>query len=114
MQHEHSCALAHGITDNLIARAADVMVKEQRKLVLVPRETPLSSIHLRNMLTLSDIGVSIVPPMPAFYNHPRGLDDVVDRIVARVLDQFGIDNDLTIRWGVRSHAGREAIANGAG
>jgi len=99
-------ALAHGLADNLIVRAADVMLKEQRKLVLVPRETPLNTIHLRNMLTLSKMGVSIVPPMPAFYNHPETLDDFIRHIVARVLDQFGIDNDLTVRWGVtrRLHA----------
>jgi 4-hydroxy-3-polyprenylbenzoate decarboxylase len=94
-------ALAHGLASELIVRAADVMLKERRRLVLVPRETPLNSIHLRNMLILSDLGVSIVPPMPAFYNHPQSVDDVVGHIVARVLDQFGIDNDLTVRWGSR-------------
>jgi len=92
-------AVAHGIADNLIARAADVTLKERRRLLIVPRETPLSTIHLRNMLVLSDMGVSIVPPMPAFYNYPETVDDVVRHIVARVLDQFGIDNDLTVRWG---------------
>lgn len=91
-------ALAHGLADNLIVRAADVTLKEQRKLVLVPRETPLSTIHLRNMLTLSEMGVSIVPPMPAFYNHPESVDEIVLHIVARVLDQFRIANDLTRRW----------------
>lgn len=91
-------ALAHGLADNLIVRAADVTLKEQRKLVIVPRETPLSTIHLRNMLTLSEMGVSIVPPMPAFYNHPKSVDEIVLHIVARVLDQFRIDNDLTRRW----------------
>lgn len=92
-------ALAHGLADNLIVRSADVMLKEQRKLVVVPRETPLNTIHLRNMLALSEMGVSIVPPMPAFYNHPESLDDFVRHIVARTLDQFGIENDLTVRWG---------------
>jgi flavoprotein len=83
-----------------------VMLKEQRKLVIVPRETPLNTIHIRNLLTLSEMGVSIVPPMPAFYNHPETVDDVIRHIVARVLDQFGIDNELTVRWGVtrRLHA----------
>jgi 4-hydroxy-3-polyprenylbenzoate decarboxylase len=92
-------AVAHGLADKLIARAADVTLKERRRLVIVPRETPLSTIHLRNMLVLSETGVSIVPPMPAFYNYPETVDDVVRHIVARVLDQFGIDNDLTVRWG---------------
>ncbi|MEO3781058.1 UbiX family flavin prenyltransferase [Micromonospora sp. B11E3] len=93
-------ALAHGIADKLIVRAADVTLKEQRKLVVVPRETPLNTIHLRNLLTLSEMGVSIVPPMPAFYNHPETIDDFIRHIVARVLDQLRIDNDLTVRWGV--------------
>ncbi|HET9139448.1 UbiX family flavin prenyltransferase [Actinophytocola sp.] len=96
-------ALAHGLASELIVRAADVMLKERRTLVLVPRETPLNAIHLRNMLLLSELGVSIVPPMPAFYNHPRSVDDIVGHIVARVLDQFGIDNDLTTRWGISQH-----------
>lgn len=92
--------IAHGLSENLIGRAADVVLKERRKLVMVPRETPLNSIHLQNMLTLSNMGVQMVPPMPAFYNHPKSLDDVINHIVARVLDQFGIENDLTRRWGV--------------
>lgn len=91
--------LAHGMADNLIVRAADVALKEGRKLVIVPRETPLNTIHLRNLLTLSEMGVSIVPPMPAFYNRPETIDDFIRHIVARALDQFGIDNDLTLRWG---------------
>ncbi|GLX06618.1 UbiX family flavin prenyltransferase [Microbispora sp. NBRC 16548] len=91
--------VAHGLGGNLITRAADVMLKEHRPLVIVPRETPLSEIHLRNMLTLSRMhGVTIVPPMPAFYNRPASIGDVVDHIVARVLDQLGIGNDLTPRW----------------
>jgi flavin prenyltransferase len=97
-------ALAHGLASELITRAADVMLKEHRPLVIVPRETPLNSIHLRNMLTLSDMGVSIVPPMPAFYNHPQTVDDIVTHIVARVLDQLGIDNNLTVRWGTTQRA----------
>ncbi|WP_433574801.1 UbiX family flavin prenyltransferase [Nocardia brasiliensis] len=102
-------AISHGLGDNLIVRAADVMRKEQRKLVVVPRETPLSSIHLRNMLALSDTGVSIVPPMPAFYNKPETVDDVVCHIVARVLDQFGLDNEFTCRWG-QLRLGRKSIS----
>jgi 4-hydroxy-3-polyprenylbenzoate decarboxylase len=92
-------AVAQGLGDNLLTRAADVMLKERRPLVVVPREMPLSSIHLRNLLALSDLGVSVVPPMPAFYNHPQSVDDIVRHIVARTLDQLGIDNDLTRRWG---------------
>lgn len=91
-------AIAHGTGDNLIHRAADVTLKERRRLVLLARETPLSSIHLENMLRLSNLGAVIMPPTPAFYNHPRSLDDMVDHIVARTLDQLGIDNDLTVRW----------------
>jgi flavin prenyltransferase len=102
-------AIAHGLADRLIVRSADVMLKEQRKLVVVPRETPLSGIHLSNMLKLSELGVSIVPPMPAFYNHPQSVDDVVRHIVARVLDQFRIPNDLTKRWGVTRRLHRDSI-----
>ena len=98
-------AIAHGLSDNLIARAADVTLKERRQLVIVPRETPLNSIHLRNMLILSEMGVSITPPMPAFYNLPETIDDIVDHIVARVLDQLGVDNDLTDRWGINRRLG---------
>lgn len=87
-----------GLADNLLSRAADVILKEGRKLVLVPRETPLNTIHLENMTYLSKMGVSIVPPMPAFYNHPESVDDIVNHIVARTLDQLRIENDLTKRW----------------
>lgn len=87
-----------GYAEGLIGRAADVMIKEGRKLVLVPRETPLSAIHLENMLALSKLGVSLVPPMPAYYNHPTHIDDVTDHIVARVLDQFGLDYSRAKRW----------------
>jgi len=97
-------AIAHGMADNLVQRAADVVLKERRKLILVPRETPLNSIHLENMLKLSNLGVHLVPPMPAFYNHPATLEDMIDHIVSRVLDQIGIQNDLTVRWGERSAA----------
>jgi 4-hydroxy-3-polyprenylbenzoate decarboxylase len=77
-----------GYADGLIGRAADVVLKERRPLVLVPRETPLSEIHLENMLTLAKLGVRIVPPMPAFYHRPSSVDDIVDHITTRVLDQF--------------------------
>jgi 4-hydroxy-3-polyprenylbenzoate decarboxylase len=83
-------AIAHGVGDNLIHRAADVVLKERRRLVLAVRESPLSEIHLNNMLTLARMGVSICPPTPAFYNHPATLDDVVSYSVARLLDQLGI------------------------
>jgi flavin prenyltransferase len=99
-------AIAHGHGDNLIHRAADVVLKERRKLVLVVRETPLSDIHLENMLKLSRMGVVIFPPVPAFYNHPRTIDDIVDQTVMRVLDQFGIHLPSRHRWeGVMSTTG---------
>ncbi|GLF97036.1 UbiX family flavin prenyltransferase [Streptomyces yaizuensis] len=82
-----------GYAEGLIARAADVTLKERRRLVLVPRETPLSEIHLENMLAMARMGASIVPPMPAFYNLPESVDDIVGHIVTRVLDQFGIDTE---------------------
>lgn len=91
-------AIAHGHGEHLVHRAADVVLKERRRLVLVAREMPLSDIHLENLLRLSRMGVSIVPPMPAFYNHPRTIDDIVDHIVARVLDQFSIPVDFARRW----------------
>jgi len=90
--------IAHGITSNLLTRAADVMLKEHRRLVLVARETPIHAIHLRNMLTLSEMGAVIAPAMPAFYNRPRSLDDVVDHTVGRVLDLFDIDTGTVKRW----------------
>jgi len=84
-------AIAHGFGDGLIHRAADVVLKERRKLLLAVREAPLSDIHLENMLKLSRMGAVILPPMPAFYNNPRSLTDIVDHTVARMLDQFGIE-----------------------
>ena len=92
-------AIASGQSDNLVHRAADVVLKERRKLVLLVRETPLNDIHLENMLKLSRMGAVILPPVPAFYNHPRSLDEMVDHIVMRTLDQFGIHTDLAERWG---------------
>src|SRR5690625_2698503 len=87
-----------GLADNLVARAADVTIKEQRKLVLLPRELPLSSIHLDNMLYLSQLGVVMIPPMLTFYNKPETIDDMINHVVARTLDQFGIENSFTRRW----------------
>ncbi|AIA06624.1 non-oxidative hydroxyarylic acid decarboxylases subunit B [Streptomyces noursei] len=91
-------AIRAGYGSDLIARAADVVLKEQRRLVLVARETPLSTIHLENMLALSRMGVTILPPMPAFYNRPASVDDVVDHIVTRVMDQFCLDSEHAVRW----------------
>jgi flavin prenyltransferase len=90
--------IAHGYGEHLIHRAADVILKERRRLVLVVRESPLSELHLENMLKLARAGASIIPPMPAFYNHPKSIDDIVDHIVARVLDQFGITARFAKRW----------------
>jgi 4-hydroxy-3-polyprenylbenzoate decarboxylase len=91
-------AISAGFANNLVQRAADVALKEQRKLVLVVRETPLSPIHLENMLKLSKMGVVIMPPMPAFYNDPKTMDDLVEHLTMRVLDQFGISVELAKRW----------------
>jgi len=91
-------AIAHGFGDGLIHRAADVVLKERRKLLLSVREAPLSDIHLENMLKLSRMGSVVLPPMPAFYNHPRTVDDVVEHTVSRVLDQFGLDVSGVERW----------------
>jgi flavin prenyltransferase len=92
-------AIAHGFGDGLIHRAADVVLKERRTLLLAVREAPLSDIHLENMLKLSRMGAVILPPMPAFYNNPRSLADIVDHTVARILDQFGIETPGgTQRW----------------
>ena len=91
-------AIAHGLGDNLIHRAADVILKERRKLVLVVRESPFSEIHLENMLKLARMGVVILPPVPAFYNHPQNLDDMINHITMRVIDQFDIHLDIMNRW----------------
>ena len=106
-------AIASGQSDNLINRAADVVLKERRKLVLLAREAPLSEIHLENMLKLARMGVVIIPPVPAFYNHPQSLSDMVDHIVMRVLDQFGLHLDVMKRWtGEMSVSGRRGKAEG--
>jgi 4-hydroxy-3-polyprenylbenzoate decarboxylase len=91
-------ALAHGVPAHLVHRAADVMMKEGRRLILVPRETPLSAIHLNNMLTLARYGVAIVPAMPGFYTRPKSLDEVIDQVVMKVLDSMGIEHSLGKRW----------------
>jgi flavin prenyltransferase len=98
-------AIAHGLGDNLIHRAADVILKERRKLVLAVREAPLSDIHLENMLKLSRMGVVICPPMPAFYNKPQSVDDLVNYTAARLLDQLGIHLDVRNRWTGMRQAG---------
>jgi 4-hydroxy-3-polyprenylbenzoate decarboxylase len=90
--------IANGYGEHLVHRAADVILKERRRLVLVVRETPLSEVHLENMLKLARMGVVMLPPMPAFYNHPKTVDDVIDHIVFRVLDQFGIAVPFAKRW----------------
>jgi 4-hydroxy-3-polyprenylbenzoate decarboxylase len=92
-------SIAAGTSSNLIERAADVVIKEGRKLILVPRETPFSAIHLENMLRLARLGVVILPPNPGFYQRPSSIADLVDFIVARILDQLGVENDLALRWG---------------
>jgi flavin prenyltransferase len=90
--------IAHGISSNLLTRAADVVLKERRRLVLVARETPLHTIHLRNLVTVSELGAIVAPAMPAFYNKPKTLDDVIDHTVGRLLDLFGLDTGKVKRW----------------
>jgi len=92
-------AIAQGLASRLIERAADVVLKEGRKLVLVPRETPFSAIHLENMLRLARAGAVILPPNPGFYHHPEKLEDLVDFVVARILDQLAVQHTLMQRWG---------------
>jgi 4-hydroxy-3-polyprenylbenzoate decarboxylase len=94
-------SIAYGLDDSLISRAASVCIKENRKLVVVPRETPLSKIHLENMVKLSEMGVSILPAMPGFYFHPSTIDELLFHIVGKVLDQFNIENNMFTRWGVK-------------
>lgn len=106
-------AIAHGIGDHLVHRAAEVVLKERRRLVLVPRETPLSDIHLENMLKLSRMGVTMLPPMPAFYTHPQTVEDIVEHVVARVLDQFGIASEYARRWTGEMRAKVTPISSGS-
>src|SRR3989442_875417 len=105
--------IANGYGEHLVHRAADVVLKERRRLVLVVRETPLSEVHLENMLKLARIGVTIVPPVPAFYNHPQTIDDLVNHIVARVLDQFDLPAPFAKRWDGHLHTATK-IATVAG
>jgi 4-hydroxy-3-polyprenylbenzoate decarboxylase len=91
--------IAHGISDTLLTRAADVMMKERRTLIVVPRETPLSAIHLDNLATLARAGALVLPAMPAFYGKPTTLEQAIDTVVARILDHVGLDHDLVKRWG---------------
>ncbi len=93
-----AASIACGFAANLVERAADVTLKEKRPLIIVPRETPLNSIHLRNLLTLSDMGVHIIPAMPAFYSKPTTVTDIVNFVVGRVLDSLHIENNLFKRW----------------
>jgi 4-hydroxy-3-polyprenylbenzoate decarboxylase len=94
-----AAAVAHGLSASLIERAADVTLKERRPLIVVPRETPLSPIHLENLLALSRAGAHVVAAMPAFYHHPKSVDDLVAFVVGRVLDHLGVAHDLVPRWG---------------
>lgn len=91
--------ISGGTSDNLLTRAADVTIKEKRKLILIPRESPLSSIHLKNMLYLSNLNVTILPPMPTFYNKPKTIEDIINDTIGRILANLGIDNDLYNQWG---------------
>lgn len=96
-------AVARGASDNLLERAADVVMKEGRPLLLVPRETPLHAIHLENMLMLARLGVKIIPAMPAFYQQPRTLQDAVSFMVGKVLDMMGVEHDMYTRWGAHTN-----------
>jgi 4-hydroxy-3-polyprenylbenzoate decarboxylase len=94
-------AIAHGLSQNLIHRAADVHLKERRKLVLVPRETPMSVVQLRNLTICAEVGAVVLPAMPGFYTRPQSLEDAIDFVVGRICDQFGVEHDLFRRWGER-------------
>lgn len=91
-------AIAQGSSNNLLERAADVILKEGKPMILIPRETPLSAIHLENLLKLARLGVKIIPPMPSFYTHPKTIDDIVNNTVGRILDQLKIEHNLCKRW----------------
>lgn len=107
-------SIAHGITTNLPTRAADVHLKERRPLILVPRETPLSLVHLENMTAVTRAGAIVLPAMPGWYHRPRSLDDLVDFMVARICDHLGVENDLAGRWGNDSRAASETSRNQPG
>jgi flavin prenyltransferase len=92
-------SIANGYDDNLVSRSAGVCIKESRRLVIVPRETPLSKIHLQNMTKLADIGVIVLPAMPGFYQRPKSMDDLITHIAGKILDQFGIEHNIYRRWG---------------
>jgi len=92
-------AISQGMSDNLIERAADVVIKERGQLILVPRETPFSTIHLQNMLGLSQMGVTIMPAAPGFYHNPQSIDDLIDFMVGRMLDHLGIEQSIMPKWG---------------
>ncbi|MBL4816912.1 MAG: UbiX family flavin prenyltransferase [Shewanella sp.] len=96
-------AVATGMSNSLLERAADVVIKERGQLILVPRETPFSSIHLEHMLSLSKLGVTIMPAAPGFYHDPKSVQDLVNFMVARILDHLGVEHDLTNRWGYDHH-----------
>jgi 4-hydroxy-3-polyprenylbenzoate decarboxylase len=104
-------AVRTGYTEGLIGRAADVTLKERRRLVLLARESPLSEIHLENLLALSRMGAVVLPPVPAFYNKPETIDDLVDHVVARTLDQFGLDHPKAKRWSGLEGGGTDAGAD---
>ncbi|MYM29414.1 4-hydroxy-3-polyprenylbenzoate decarboxylase [Duganella sacchari] len=102
-------SVAHGLSDNLIARAADVVLKERRRLVLMVRETPFNLAHLRNMTAVTEMGGIIFPPLPSFYHKPQSIEEMVDHTVARVIDLFGIEHALAPRWaGLKGAAGADA------
>jgi 4-hydroxy-3-polyprenylbenzoate decarboxylase len=98
-------AVAHGLSDNLVARAADVVLKERRRLVLMVRETPFNLAHLRNMTAVTEMGGIVFPPLPSFYNRPASIDEMVDHSVSRVMDLLGVENELAPRWGGMKDAG---------
>ena len=91
-------AIAHGFSDNLLARAADVMLKERRKLILVTRETPLHAVHLKNMLSVTEMGAIVLPPMPGFYHRPQSVADLIDHVVGKILDCLGFEQQLFPPW----------------
>ena len=96
-----AAAIAHGLSQNLIHRAADVHLKEKRKLILVPRETPMSLVQLRNLATCAEVGAVVLPASPGFYTKPQSLDDAINFIVGRICDQLGVEHGLIQRWGER-------------